>query len=249
MVNKASIPAYIGYDIYRSTNSFRNLGRFDVGQRSVFTVTQEGTLRKYISANSSQWRQLGGAHTLNIAGHIANGYLCPEVQPPVPPLCSDVTNVTRRRQKMARSEVSDTDSAFVGLIHPGIDVTKSVDKSQIAPGEEVNFTISIKNTGDVALTDLSVEESLPGCALSAAAGDNGNGLFETLETWVYTCKMAPTDDVTNTVRASGRDPLGKLWSDEQCGRRCPEAGAGDRQRSQQDNRLSGRNGEVHAAGA
>lgn len=216
VVNKASIPAYIGYDIYRSTNSFRNLGRFDVGQRSVFTVTQEGTLRKYISANGqTNWQQLGGTHTLNIAGHIANGYLCPEVQPPVPPLCSDVTNVAKATAKDgAGREVSDTDSAFVGLIHPGIDVTKSVDKSQIAPGEEVNFTISIKNTGDVALTDLSVEESLPGCALSAAAGDNGNGLFETLETWVYTCKMAPTDDVTNTVRASGRDPLGKLWSDE-----------------------------------
>jgi uncharacterized repeat protein (TIGR01451 family) len=215
VVNKASIPAYIGYDIYRVTSSFRNLGRFDVGQRSVFTVTQEGTLRKYISADGrTNWQQLGGTHTLNIAGHIANGYLCPE-EPVIPPLCSDVTNVAKVTARDGGGrEVGDSDSAFVGLIHPGIDVTKSVDKRQIAPGEEVNFTISVKNPGDVALTDFTVEESLPECALTMASGDNGNGVFDPLETWVYTCSMRPADDVTNVVRASGRDPLGKLWSDE-----------------------------------
>lgn len=215
VVNKASIPAYIGYDIYRVSNSFRNLGRFDVGQRSVFTVTQEGTLRKYISANGeTNWQQLGGTHTLNIAGHISKGYLCPE-EPTVPPLCSDVTNVAKVTAKdNTGREVGDSDSAFVALIHPGIEVKKSVDKSQIAPGEEVNFTISVKNPGDVALTDFTVEESLPECALTMASGDNGNGIFEPLETWVYTCSMKPVDDVTNVVRASGRDPLGKLWSDE-----------------------------------
>lgn len=216
VVNKALIPAHIGYDIYRSANSFRKLGRFDVGQRSVFTVTQEGTLRKYISANGqTNWQQLGGTHTLDIAGHIAHGYLCPEAPPPIPPICSDVTNIVEVTAKDATGrEVRDKDSAFVNLIHPGIDVTKSVDKSQIAPGEEVNFTISVKNTGDVALSNLTIEDSLPACALSAASGDNGNGIFEALETWVYTCALSPTDDVTNVVRATGRDPLGALWSDE-----------------------------------
>lgn len=215
VVNKASIPAYIGYDIYRVSNSFRNLGRFDVGQRSVFTVTQEGTLRKYISADgNTNWQQLGGTHTLNVAGHIAKGYLCPE-EPTVPPLCSDVTNIAKVTAKDGTGrEVGDSDSAFVALIHPGIQVEKNVDKSQIAPGEEVNFTISVKNPGDVALTDFTIEESLPECALTMASGDNGNGIFEPLETWVYTCSMRPADDVTNVVRASGRDPLGKLWSDE-----------------------------------
>jgi uncharacterized repeat protein (TIGR01451 family) len=215
VVNKASIPAYIGYDIYKVTNSFRNLGRFDVGQNSVFTVTQEGTLRKYISADGrTNWQQLGGTHVLNIAGHISKGYLCPE-EPVIPPLCSDVTNIAKVTAKDGGGrEVSDSDSAFVALIHPGIDVDKSVDKSQIAPGEEVNFTISVKNPGDVALTDFTVEESLPECVLTTASGDNGNGIFEPLETWVYTCSMQPMDDVTNVVRVSGRDPLGKLWSDE-----------------------------------
>ncbi len=378
VVNKASIPAYIGYDIYRVADSFRNLGRFDVGQRSVFTVVEEGTLRKYISANGlDNWQQLGGTHTLNIAEHISRGYLCEDPTPepptptppatptpeppapagvcvgdcysielvsntydtqrnittvtwritnvcnralsyaafelpagiiamspadggrytspsgraynvenptnnpfysikfetigegikdgeselfsytlpggfdpnttmrvkvkggqlydllvfppsectipnpvtpeptPVPPLCSDVTNVAKVTAKDgAGREVGDSDSAFVALIHPGIKVEKSVDKSQIAPGEEVNFTISVKNPGDVALTDFTIEESLPECALAMASGDNGNGIFEPLETWVYTCSMRPMDDVTNVVRASGRDPLGRLWSDE-----------------------------------
>ena len=215
VVNKAPMPAYIGYDIYRVWNSFRNLGRFQVGERSVFTVTQEGTLRKFISADGrTNWQQLGGTHTLNIAGHIAHGYICPESNV-VPPICSDVTNEAAVTAKDgAGNVVTDSDTAFVDLIHPGIDVTKSVDKSEIKPGEKVRFTVNVKNTGDIALTNVTVDDSLPACALAGPAGDNANGILDPLENWVYTCEMQPADDVTNTARATGYDPRGTAWSDE-----------------------------------
>lgn len=215
VVNRASIPAYIGYDIYRVRDSWRNLGRFDAGQRQVFIVTQEGTLRKYISADGqSNWLQLGGTHTLNIAGHIAKGYLCEE-DPTPPPLCGDVTNVAEVTARDGGGrQVSGTSSVFVDLIHPGIEVTKSADKSEIAPGEAVNFTINVNNTGDVALTDIVVEDSLPECALVGPAGDDGNGVLDPLESWSYACTMTPNSSVTNVAIASGSDPLGKRWVDE-----------------------------------
>ena len=215
VVNQSSIPAYIGYDIYRVRDSWRDLGRFDAGQRQMFIVTQEGTLIKYISADGqSNWLQLGGTHTLNIAGHIANGYLCEEDTTP-PPLCGDVTNVAEvTARDGAGRQVSDSASVFVDLIHPGIEVTKSADKSEIAPGEAVNFTVNVKNTGDVALTDIVVEDSLAECQLAGPAGDDGNGVLDSLESWSYTCTMTPNSSITNLAHASGRDPLGNTWTDE-----------------------------------
>ncbi|MCL4830020.1 MAG: hypothetical protein KJZ95_21875, partial [Caldilinea sp.] len=76
VVNKASIAAYIGYDIYGQANSFVNLGRFEAGETKVFTVAQEGVLRKFISYDGQQWQQKGGTHVLSVAGHTANNLLC-----------------------------------------------------------------------------------------------------------------------------------------------------------------------------
>ena len=94
------------------------------------------------------------------------------------------------------------------------DSTKVVDKNEIRPGEQVNFTINVKNTGDIALTNVTVEDSLPACNLVGPAGDNANGILDPLENWVYTCDVAPVDDVTNTARVTGYDPRGTAWSDE-----------------------------------
>ena len=40
-------------------------------------------------------------------------------------------------------------------------IEKSVDKAAINPGDEVEFTLTIKNTGDVALTNATIKDSLP----------------------------------------------------------------------------------------
>lgn len=45
--------------------------------------------------------------------------------------------------------------------NPGYDVIKTVDKTSAKPGETINYTITVKNTGEVDLTDVKVTDQLP----------------------------------------------------------------------------------------
>lgn len=76
VVNKSAGDAYIAYDIYGKANSFVKLGLFQAGETKVFPVSEEGTLRKFISDDNTQWQQKSGTHVLSIAGHTANHLLC-----------------------------------------------------------------------------------------------------------------------------------------------------------------------------
>ena len=59
-------------------------------------------------------------------------------------------------------EVSDTDSAVVNLITPEILVMKTASPANACQGENVHFIVTVKNTGDIALTRTSVTDSLQG---------------------------------------------------------------------------------------
>ena len=47
------------------------------------------------------------------------------------------------------------------VYHPSYDVAKSVDKTTAKPGETLSYTITVKNTGDQALTNVKVNDTLP----------------------------------------------------------------------------------------
>ena len=44
---------------------------------------------------------------------------------------------------------------------PGYDVAKSVDKTTAKPGDTINYTITVKNTGNVELTNVKITDKLP----------------------------------------------------------------------------------------
>ncbi|MGP6090109.1 DUF7507 domain-containing protein, partial [Antarctobacter jejuensis] len=110
---------------------------------------------------------------------------------------------------------------------PALQVTKTADDSALSDpvvlGQEIVFTITVENTGNVTLTAPVLTDTLTdanGDALaltqapSLTGGDDGDSLFEVGETWVYTATFAVNQQaldaggVENTVTATADDPQG-----------------------------------------
>ncbi|MBI1293940.1 hypothetical protein GC175_03140 [bacterium] len=105
----------------------------------------------------------------------------------------------------------DNDPSHYFGVLAGIDIAKTVDRPVIVSGDSVTYTVSISNTGNVALVQPNATDPL--CPLIFINGDNGNGILDLGEIWRYTCTRALTADVTNTAVASGVDPLGATVTD------------------------------------
>jgi uncharacterized repeat protein (TIGR01451 family) len=62
-------------------------------------------------------------------------------------------------------EVTDEDDASVVVIHPDIDVIKTVDPTLIYSGEQVTWNVTVENTGDTTLYYVVVEDTVYGTCL------------------------------------------------------------------------------------
>ena len=93
-------------------------------------------------------------------------------------------------------------SANVDVIAPAIDITKSVDKADVAPGTAVTYTIVVTNTGDSALTSVKVADPItPAC--DKTIGELAAGASTT-----YTCVATVNATTTNVATVTGTDQLG-----------------------------------------
>lgn len=101
----------------------------------------------------------------------------------------------------------DEDNLSTLVIHPSTVLTKSVDKEIVEEGEEVTFTYTEYNDGDVSLQDVYVEDDL--CSpVEYVSGDvNGNDKLDPEETWTFTCTTNIYDTTTNVAIGYGLDPL------------------------------------------
>ena len=105
-----------------------------------------------------------------------------------------------------------------------ISVTKTADYGEgsgnppLAPGTRINYTITVTNTGDVDLIDVSVVDTL--LSLDGPFGDDSDGRLNPAETWTYTGSHTVTGEdlcdgwINNTVTANGTDPCGNVREDE-----------------------------------
>ncbi|WIY04620.1 hypothetical protein QRX60_12505 [Amycolatopsis mongoliensis] len=88
--------------------------------------------------------------------------------------------------------------AKVDVIHPEVQLTKNAKPGTVRVGDEVTFTIDVRNTGDVPLTSVSIVD------------DDCAAKFDKLDvaaTQTYTCtRKAPDDDFTATAEVTGTDP-------------------------------------------
>ncbi len=101
---------------------------------------------------------------------------------------------------------TDTETVTVGPEPdvPGINVEKSADPTTLGSGGgSVTYTYVVTNTGNVALSNVTIGDD----KCSTITGPTGDadtiGLLEVDETWTYTCTMNVTATTTNTVVVEG----------------------------------------------
>ena len=69
----------------------------------------------------------------------------------------------------------------------GISITKTADRNLVSSvGDRINYTITVKNTGNANHHQVLVNDALTGGRLHNPTGDNGNGILEKDESWIYT---------------------------------------------------------------
>ncbi|MFO8132852.1 MAG: hypothetical protein R6U10_02805, partial [Thermoplasmatota archaeon] len=120
---------------------------------------------------------------------------------------ADVTNVVDVEGRDPPGNlVTNSSSASVDVVSPDISVTKTASPTAVFSGNMVTWSIVVENTGDVALHDVSVVDSLEGVLASGVSLNPG-------ETRNYQYTTYPTGDQVNTVNVNGTDPRGNEVSD------------------------------------
>ena len=98
--------------------------------------------------------------------------------------------------------VEAEDSDALDVIHPAVKITEEAKPGTVRAGDDVTFTITVANTGDVPLTSVSVAGKEP-CAKKFATLAAG-------EKQIYTCaRKAPDDDFAETAEVTGMDPTNR----------------------------------------
>jgi len=101
---------------------------------------------------------------------------------------------------------------FEPEIGPGLEVSKEADTEISKEGDEITYTITVNNTGDVDLDKMSVvDDLLPGVD-AAFAATLVVGASETHD-FVYTVKAGDPDPLVNEVTATYEDQTGTAVSD------------------------------------
>jgi hypothetical protein len=128
---------------------------------------------------------------------------------------------TRSSQSLTAT-IFDYATGSLETCAPSTDLTVSGNQT-IHSGDSVTVTINEENDGINPLTSPSVtvtSSTSENCSTPTySSGDSlPTGVLDPGETWVYTCTIAPTADVTLTFTGHGTDPRGKdvSWDATDC---------------------------------
>lgn len=105
-----------------------------------------------------------------------------------------VNNVTAIYQDFTGWAVNETATKSVDLVHPGISCNKTANPTSGIVGDNITYTIEVKNTGDVALNLTSAIDSLEG---------NITADFST----TLAINATKSHNYTRAINASDPDPL------------------------------------------
>ena len=107
------------------------------------------------------------------------------------------------------SPIYAEDTWTVDLLHPKLEVSRTVKPSEAYAGDNVTHTIVITNTGDVALFDLTLVDSVYGYA----PRDLVPLILEPKDSFVWSFKASVHDAIDNVATSTGVDALGVEVSD------------------------------------
>ncbi|SEP52127.1 conserved repeat domain-containing protein [Amycolatopsis saalfeldensis] len=121
------------------------------------------------------------------------------------PSLTSTNTVTASGTDLSGQTVTSTAATTVTVIHPQLTITKTAAPALVRAGDQVTFTITVTNVGDVPLDDVAVvDDRTPGCVRTF-------GTLAPQGKQTYGCTMlAPADDFTDTAVATGKDQLGRV---------------------------------------
>ena len=127
------------------------------------------------------------------------------------------------------NNVTDEGYHVVTALYPGISVTKEGNVSEGAPSTNVNFTITVTNTGDCQLDPVAVVDTIP-AGMSYVSDDSGGNIAGNTVTWDNLGPMTALEskaihlvlhidkgaegELNNTVHVEGKPSHGDNVSDE-----------------------------------
>ncbi|MDL2341992.1 MAG: hypothetical protein QFB87_02865 [Patescibacteria group bacterium] len=95
------------------------------------------------------------------------------------------------------------------IAHPGIHVVKS-GPATAHEGDTVTYTFTVTNTGDTALSGITVNDDIAGAGVYQSGDSNNDHVLQKNEIWIYTASytipLTQTADVVNKVTVCATDP-------------------------------------------
>jgi len=96
--------------------------------------------------------------------------------------------------------------------HPSMSLTKTADKTTVAPGDVLTFTITVGNDGDTTLVDVTVTDTMPGLSPLQCTWPDEAGILLVGEqvvctsTYTVTAADAEKKTIENQASATARTP-------------------------------------------
>lgn len=115
------------------------------------------------------------------------------------------------------NDVSDDDTHTTSLVQiPSLAIVKEVSNDDITwdddsviveEGAPVYFRIRVENTGNITLTNLTIEDGMVACTLARATDITGNDddVFEVGEEWAYTCTVTALVGINSNTATADTD--------------------------------------------
>jgi uncharacterized repeat protein (TIGR01451 family) len=106
--------------------------------------------------------------------------------------------------------------AVTVAIQPGLIIVKTVSTPHAMVGDLITFTLTVSNTGDVDLTDVTIVDELLGVSQNVgnlAVGQSDGACTASVQV-PYTVTAEDLPAIHNVATATGKDPEGKTVSDQ-----------------------------------